>query len=147
MTRRISSRRVSLPVTFLLLAAGGLAACDEPNEYEDGHFYCSDANGVVVDESHCDESSSNYNSNSMIFFMGSSTHTPPAGHSSYPTGSRLPSNTVKFKVTDKVARTNLGLPATGRISNGTVKTGVVGKGGAGSSIKGGSGGGAKSGGG
>lgn len=140
MTRRMSSRRISLPLSFMLLAAGGLAACDSPSEddYEDGHFYCADANGVVVDEDLCDESSPNYNSGSSIFYMGSSVHAPPSGYSTYPVGSRMPSNAVKFPVTDTVSRAKYGLPATGRVSNGTVKTGVIGKGGAGSTaVKGG----------
>lgn len=140
----MSSRKVSLPLSFMLLAAGGLAACDSPSEddYEDGHFYCTDANGVVVDDDRCDEASPNYNSGSFFYYMGSSVHAPPAGHSAYPVGSRMPSNAVKFSVTDKAARTKFGLPTSGRVGNGTVKTGVVGKGGAGSTaVKGGSSGG------
>lgn len=135
----MSSRRVTLPMTFLLLAGGGLAACDssyeEPNE--DGHFYCTDAQGQVVDEDYCDETSENYNSGMFFMYMGSSMHTPPTGYSTYPSGSRLPATAPKFSVTDKAARSKFGLPATGRVSNGTVKTGVVGKGGAGSAVKGG----------
>lgn len=141
MTRRMSSRRVTLPTTFLLIASGTLlGACDTAeDEREDGHFYCTDANGVVVDEDYCDESSPNYNSGGFIYFMGSSLHTPPAGHSTYPAGQRLPANSAKMRVNDSAARAKFGLPAKGKISNGTVKTGVVGKGGVGSGAKGGSG--------
>lgn len=135
----MSSRRVTLPLTFLLLASGGLAACDEPSEhdYEDGHFYCTDASGTVVDPDRCDEDSPNYNSGSFFYFMGSSVHAPPAGYSSYPVGQKLPQNSVKFPVTDTASRSKFGLPTRGTINNGTVKTGVVGKGGMGSAVKGG----------
>ena len=132
-----------------MLAAGGTAACDssyeDPNE--DGHFYCTDSNGTVVDEDYCDEGSEHYNSGMFFMYMGSSMHAPPSGYSTYPSGSKLPAAAPKFSVTDRAARSNFGLPSTGRVSNGTVKTGVVGKGGAGSSIKGGSvgGGGSKGG--
>jgi hypothetical protein len=123
----------------------GMAACDSDNE--DGHFYCTDNSGTVVDEDYCDDSNGG-GGGYLLTYMGSSMHAPPAGHSSYPVGSKLPASAPKFSVNDKSARTKFGLPATGKISNGTVKTGVVGKGGAGSSVKSGSGfGGGKSGGG
>ncbi len=150
MTRRISSRRVILTATFLALAAGGTAACDNEDPNEDGHFYCTDAQGNVIDEDYCDEDSPNYNSGGGTFFMymGSSLHAPPAGHSTYPVGSKLPAAAPKFSVTDKASRQKFGLPTSGRVSNGTVKTGVIGKGGAGSGAKAGTGGsGGKSGGG
>lgn len=131
----MSSRRVVLTSTFLMIAAGGMAACDSAEEVEDGHFYCSDANGVVIDEDYCDNSSPNYNSSTFIWWGGSSVH----GNSSYPVGTKLPAGGQKFSVTDTAARQKFGLPSTGRVSNGTVKTGVVGKGGAGSSVKGGGG--------
>jgi hypothetical protein len=139
----MNSRRVGLTASFLLLAAGGLAACDSdepPNE--DGHFYCTDANGNVVDEDLCDDSDGSGGGGGFFFmYMGSSMHAPPAGYSSYPVGSKLPSNAPKFSVNDKAARAKFGLPASGKVSNGTVKTNVVGKGGAGSSVKAPSGGG------
>lgn len=135
----MSSRRVVLTSTFLALAAGGLAACDtyEEDPNEDGYFYCTDANGTVIDESYCDDSDENYNSSMFFMYMGSSMHAPPANYSAYPKGSKLPSAAPRFSITDKAARQKFGLPASGRVSNGTVKTGVVGKGGAGSSVKGG----------
>jgi hypothetical protein len=147
----MSSRRVVLSTTFLMLAAGGMAACDssgDENPNEDGHFYCTDANGTVIDEDYCDEDNENYNSGGAYFmYMGSSMHAPPAGHTTYPAGSKLPATAPRFSVTDTAARQKFGLPTRGRISNGTVKTGVIGKGGAGSAVKGGSvgGGGAKGG--
>ncbi len=140
MNRRMFSRQIVLPATFLLLAAGGTAACDS-DENEDGHFYCTDANGTVIDEDYCDDSDGDGSSGFFFMYMGSSMHAPPSGHSSYPVGSRLPASAPKFASNDRAARAKFGLPATGRIGNGTVKTGVVGKGGAGSAVKGGSGGG------
>lgn len=138
-----------------VLIAGGMAACDngeDPNE--DGHFYCTDSSGTVIDEDYCDDSDGGDSSGFFFMYMGSSMHYPPSGYSSYPVGSKMPTAAPRFSVSDKVARTRYGLPATGKISNGTVKTGVIGKGGAGSSLpkvssgggsKGGSGVGGKSG--
>ena len=47
MKRRMTSRSVSLTSTFLLLAAGGVAACDN-DDTQDEAFYCADENGTVV---------------------------------------------------------------------------------------------------
>jgi hypothetical protein len=121
-----------------MLAAGGTAACDNDDEREDGHFYCANEQGQVVDSDRCDEDSPNYSSSTFIYYMGSSLHTPPNGYSTYHRGTTLPAGAAKFKANDVAARQRFGLPAKGAISNGTVKTGVVGKGGAGS--KAGSGG-------
>jgi hypothetical protein len=146
MTRRMSSRRVVLPVSFMLLAAGGMAACDSASEVEDGHFYCTNAAGEVINEDYCDEGSEDYDSSMFFMYMGSSMHAPPSGYQTYPRGSKLPAQAPKFSITDKASRSKFGLPASGRVANGTVKTGVVGKGGAGSSVKGGGSGGGKAGG-
>jgi len=138
------SRRVGTSALTLALVSGALMACDtaeDPNE--DGHAYCSNAEGVVIDESYCDETSSNYNPGTFIWIGGTSVH---GSNGNYATGSRLPAAGHKFSVTDKASRTKFGLPSTGKISNGTVKTGVIGKGGPGSTAKVGSSGG-KSGGG
>jgi hypothetical protein len=128
MTRRMSSRRVGVASSMAFsLALMGLSACDNEAETEDGVFYCTDANGVVVPEEYCDDPDG---SGSGFFFMylGSSVHVPPGGARSYPVGHKMPANVQKFKNTAS-NRTTLGLPARGRIANGTVKTGVVGKGG------------------
>jgi len=53
----------------------------------------------------------------------------------------LPPAGSKFAYNDRAARSAFGLPATGRITNGTVKTSVVGKGGHGTSGKSGKSGG------
>ena len=126
MNRRMSSRTVSLTSTFLLLAAGGTAACD--NDDDDATFYCADANGQVVDEDYCDDDDSYHPGFGGFFIWYSSGY-----RTGYPVGYRLPSGGNRFAYNDVASRTRFGLPATGRISNGTIKTGVVGKGGSGSS--------------
>jgi hypothetical protein len=127
MNRRMSSRAVSLTSTFLLLAAGGTAACDNDDEYSDEGFYCADANGVVVDEDYCDDDDS-YHGGAGFFIWHSAAY-----RAGYPVGSKLPAGGSRFAYNDKAARSSFGLPSTGKISNGTVKTSVVGKGGSGSS--------------
>ena len=128
MNRRMSSRSVSLTSTFLLLAAGGAAACDS-NRYHDEGFYCADANGVIVDESLCDDSR-NYGGSPGYFIWHSSGY-----RSGYPIGYRLPAGGSRFAYNDKASRASFGLPSTGKIGNGTIKTSVVGKGGGGTSHK------------
>lgn len=110
-------------------------ACDADQDTEDGHFYCTDSQGQVVDEDLCDDPDGG-GGGFFFMYMGSSMHHPPAGHSTYPVGSKMPPSLPRFKNTI-ANRTKFGLPGSGRISNGTVKTGVVGKGGNGSSVKGG----------
>jgi hypothetical protein len=142
MTRRMHSRRVAFTAATFMLVATGVIGCgteeDDPNE--DGVFYCTDANGVVVDENLCDDSSGAGNSSDggggfFFAYMGSSLHTS-GGHSGpYRPGQRLPSGHQKFSISDKASRAKFGLPSSGKISNGTVKTGVVGKGGPGSTAK------------
>jgi hypothetical protein len=116
----MASRSVSLTSTFLLLAAGGVAACDNDDSQDEG-FYCADDNGVVVDEDNCDDDN-NGGGGGGFFIWHSSGY-----RSGYPVGSRLPSGGSKFAYNDRSARSKFGLPSTGRISNGTVKTSVVGK--------------------
>ncbi len=123
----MSSRSVSLTSTFLLLAAGGAAACDNDDDRQDAAFYCADANGQVVDEDYCDDDDS-YHGGPGFFIWYSSFYRP-----GYAVGTRLPSGGSRFAYNDVAARSRFGLPPTGRIGNGTVKTGVVGKGGSGSS--------------
>lgn len=128
----MTSRSVSLTSTFLLLAAGGVAACDSGNDTQDEGFYCADENGVVVDEDNCDDNNNNNNGGGglgllPLFFIW---HSSGYGRG-YPVGSRLPPGGSKFAYNDRAARSSFGLPSTGRIANGTVKTSVVGKGGSG----------------
>ncbi len=125
--RRMASRSVSLTSTFLLLAAGGVAACDNDDTQDEG-FYCADANGVVVDEDNCDDDGNNNGGGGVgflpFFIWHSSSYRP-----GYAVGSKLPAGGSRFAYNDRAARSSFGLPSTGRISNGTVKTSVVGKGG------------------
>jgi len=127
-TRRMTSRSVSLTSTFLLLAAGGVAACDNDDTQDEG-FYCADANGVVVDEDNCDDDNNNGvgGVGLLPFFIWHSTSYRPG----YAVGTKLPAGGSRFAYNDRAARQRFGLPSTGRISNGTVKTSVVGKGGSG----------------
>jgi len=129
--RRMSSRSVALTSTFLLLAAGGAAACDNDDQYQDEGFYCADANGVIVDEDYCDDDNDGGGGFVGGFFIWHSS----SYRSGYPVGSRLPAGGSRFPYNDKASRSAYGLPSSGKISNGTVKTSVVGKGGSGTSGK------------
>ncbi len=126
-TRRMTSRSVSLTSTFLLLAAGGLAACDNGDDTQDEGFYCADENGVVVDEDNCDDERVGGGVGLLPFFIWHSASYRPG----YAVGTKLPPGGSRFAYNDRAARSSFGLPATGRIANGTVKVSVVGKGGSG----------------
>ena len=128
MKRRMTSRSVSLTSTFLLLAAGGVAACDN-DDTQDEAFYCADENGNVVDEDNCDDDNERGGGVGIVplFFIWHSS----SYRSGYPVGTKLPAGGSRFAYNDRAARQRFGLPSTGRISNGTVKTSVVGKGGSG----------------
>jgi hypothetical protein len=103
MNRRMSSRSVSLTSTFLLLAAGGAAACDRGNDNR------SVGAGAF-----------------LPFIWYSPLYRP-----GYAVGQRLPAGGNKFAYNDRAARQSFGLPPSGKIGNGTIKTSVVGKGGSG----------------
>ncbi|GIE93957.1 hypothetical protein [Paractinoplanes rishiriensis] len=124
----MSSRSVRLTSTFLLLAAGGVAACDSGNDYHEEGFYCADENGVIVDEDLCDDDDTVRSGAFVPFIWHSSSYKP-----GYRVGSKLPAGGTKFAYNDRAARSSFGLPASGKITNGTVKTSVVGKGGGGTS--------------
>ena len=134
----MTSRRVALTTSFLLLAAGGTAACDDSSE-QDETFYCATEDGTVVDEDYCDDDANRGGGVGFVplFFLWHSSSYRPG----YAVGSKLPGGGNKFAYNDRAARQRFGLPSTGRVSNGTVKTNVVGKGGSGSSGKSGSSGG------
>ena len=132
MNRRMTSHSVKLTSTFLMLAAGGVAACDSGNQYHDEGFYCADANGVIVDEDFCDDDR-HYSSGIVPYYIW---HSSGYGRG-YAVGSKLPAGGSKFAYNDRAARSSYGLPSSGRIGNGTVKTSVVGKGGSGSHYSGG----------
>jgi hypothetical protein len=84
----------------------------------------------VVDEENCDDDDDRGGGVGFVplFFIWHSSSFRPG----YPVGTKLPPGGSRFAYNDRAARSSFGLPATGRISNGTVKTSVVGKGGAGS---------------
>jgi hypothetical protein len=128
MNRRMSSRSVSLTGTFLMLAAGGVAACDNGKDYHDEGFYCADENGVIVDEDYCDDDH-HYGGGLIPYYIWHSS----GYRGGYAVGSKLPAGGSKFAYNDKTARSSFGLPTSGKIGNGTIKTSVVGKGGSGSS--------------
>ena len=121
MNRRMTSKRVALTTTFLLLAAGGTAACDSSQEQDEG-FYCADDNGTIVDEDYCDDDGGG--GGGGFFIWHSSGY-----RSGYPVGSKLPAGGSRFAYNDKASRSAYGLPSSGRIGNGTIKSNVVGKGG------------------
>jgi hypothetical protein len=124
----MTSRSVSLTTTFLLLASGGTAACDGGDETQDEGFYCADENGVVVDEDYCDDDNNRGTGVGLLpFFIWHSASYRPG----YAVGTKLPPGGSRFAYNDSAARQRYGLPSTGRITNGTVKTSVVGKGGGG----------------
>jgi hypothetical protein len=127
----MTSRSVTLTSSFLMLAAGGVAACDSGNRYHDEGFYCADANGVVVDEDYCDDHHY-YGGGVVPYYIW---HSSAYGRG-YPVGYRLPAGGSRFAYNDRSARSSFGLPTTGKIGNGTVKTSVVGKGGSGSKSSG-----------
>jgi hypothetical protein len=118
--RRRSTARVVLGAAFLGLAAGGVAACDSADD--DHTFYCVDQNDTIVNEDDCDDDG---NGHGGFFFWAHS----PRYKRGLSAGAKLPSGGSKFAYNDAAQRSAWGLPATGRVSNGTVKSSVVGKGG------------------
>jgi hypothetical protein len=124
--RRMASRSVSLTSTFLLLAAGGVAACDNGDETRDEGFYCADENGVVVDEDYCDD---DYDGGGGVGFVPFFIWHSSSYRSGYPVGYKLPAGGSRFAYNDVASRQRFGLPTSGKISNGTIKSSVVGKGG------------------
>jgi hypothetical protein len=136
MNSRRSTRNVALTGAFLAIAAGSLTACDDGVVAEGGEkrvYYCVDESNTVVAEDRCDEDGDGHGGAYYLF------HTSPG--SSYTTGQQIPASSgSRFPHHDQAARKAAGIPETGKVSNGSVKTGVVGKGG-GAPAKGGSAGG------
>ncbi|HEX8626560.1 MAG TPA: hypothetical protein VF755_00120 [Catenuloplanes sp.] len=97
----------------------------------DDVFYCADAQGTVVDEENCDADASDGG-----YFLYYST--AYLGH--YTAGSPLPPGGGRFSPRDQQARARYGLPAGGTVSNGTIKTNIVGQGGTASGTNGSAGG-------
>jgi hypothetical protein len=123
--RRLTSRRVALSAAFLGLAAGGTAACDSaPETVEEEHrFYCATEGGTVVNEDNCDDDG---DGRGGMFFIYHAVGYP----AHIPAGQPVPAGGQRFAYNDTMARSQWGLPATGKIGNGTTtKVGVVGRGG------------------
>ncbi|MFI1990841.1 hypothetical protein [Actinoplanes sp. NPDC020271] len=177
-SRRISSRKVVLTATFLALAAGGAAACDNSAVDEQDHagepayvydsgsggsgsgsgagavaedpvteeepvdedaadedaaddepadevFYCADEEGEIVDEESCDDDDTG-----RYFIWHSTSYSRGLGPGTYLDGGDY------FPPDDTASRRAFKLPTAGRVSNGTVKTNVVGRGSSGSTTGG-----------
>jgi hypothetical protein len=122
------SKRAAFTTTVLAVAMG-TAACD--TEQEETRFYCADEQGQIVDENFCDDPNS---TGGYFIWYGSSSHY--SGR--YTPGTKLPPGGQKISINDSAGRSRLGLPSSGKIANGSTKTGVVGKGGSGSGAKSGS---------
>ncbi|MGX6601622.1 hypothetical protein ACWKSP_05710 [Micromonosporaceae bacterium Da 78-11] len=97
---------------------------------DDQVFYCADEEGQIVDEDFCEDDGDN----STYFLWYSPGYTRGLAPGTYLDGGDY------IATNDRAARRSLKLPATGKISNGTVKTNVVGRGstGSGSTLTGGS---------
>jgi hypothetical protein len=132
--RRLRSAQVVLSAAFLGLASGGVAACDSQPD-EDEVFYCVDENENIVDEDNCDDTRARSGGVGFLplFFLAHSSRYPKGLRP----GTKVPAGGAKFAYNDAAARSQWGLPSTGRVANGTVKTGSVGKGGSGSRSGGG----------
>lgn len=90
------------------------APTEEPVDQE--VFYCADEEGMVVEEESCSDEYSG------LFFIWHSS----AYSRGYPVGTYLDGGDY-FPAGDRASRRAFQLPATGAVSNGTVKTNVVGR--------------------
>ncbi len=124
MTRR-RSKRVELGARYLGLAAvatlGGAATLSCGSEQPQEQVYCTNANGVVVDEDYCDDSSG-HGGGGGFFFLNTGNH----GYGHQP-GHRLTGG-QRFPYNDTGARSRLGLPTTGKVGNGVARGGGFGTG-------------------
>ena len=104
---------------------------EEEEEPTDEVFYCADEDGQIVDEDNCDD-----DSGTSSYFLW---HSP-----GYPRGLR-PGTVLEdgeaFPAGDRTTRRAFKLPATGTVSNGTIKTNIVGRSSDASGITGGTSGG------
>ncbi len=83
---------------------------------EDEVFYCADEEGEIVDEDMCADGGT-----SSYFLWHSASYARGLGPGTYLDGGDY------FPPGDRAARRAFKLPATGKVSNGTVKTNVVGR--------------------
>ncbi|GGN76519.1 hypothetical protein GCM10010112_48740 [Actinoplanes lobatus] len=101
-----------------------IAPTEEP--MDQAVFYCADEEGMVVEEESCAEEDSG------LYFIWHS----PTYSRGYPVGTYLDGGDY-FPAGDRASRRAFQLPATGAVSNGTVKTNVVGRSSGGSTTVGG----------
>ncbi|GGN20908.1 putative membrane protein YgcG [Actinoplanes campanulatus] len=100
------------------------APIEEPMDQE--VFYCADEEGMVVEEESCAEEDSGLY---LIWYS-------PTYSRGYPVGTYLDGGDY-FPAGDRASRRAFKLPSTGAVSNGTVKTNVVGRSSGGSTTSGG----------
>lgn len=148
MTRRMCSTKALSAGTLGLLAAASLAGCEgEEDGRQDAQFHCGIERGGVEEVIDCDdinESDGTVNTGGGVYAVMIFSQ-PYAGGSGYAPGQALPANNQRQRIgyKDAAGRQRFGLPPSGKIANGTVKTGVLGKGGGPAPAKGGGVGGAK----
>lgn len=128
MGRRLNSskRLVALAVSSFLLA-GAAAGCSRESERT---VHCVDDKGKVVNPNLCDGPGAG---GIMPYWLYTSSN-------HYPVGSAVPSDWTSSRISpsDTTARTNAGLPATGKVGGTTVRSGGFGSGGTGGGAKAGS---------
>lgn len=105
--------RSYLTLAALATTAGLTAACQSTQSAPERQVYCGDDQGVIVEEDRCDEPNGHY-------FLWTAAY----GRGLRP-GHKLTGGT-KIPFGDAAARERYGLPATGKIANGTVVAGGFG---------------------
>lgn len=130
--RRMFSSRALGAGALLALAGPGVAACDSEPEYveQQTRFTCAidrDGQQEAVDCDDVDDDDGRAHVGGVWYPVF--IHSYPATGAAYTPGTKLPAGQrIGFK--DAAGRQQWGLPPSGRIGNNTVKTNVVGKGGA-----------------
>ncbi len=117
----VSNRvRSALTTTVLATAATGfLAGCGTDDDEQEQVAYCTDEDGEIVDDDFCDDG---YRGGGLFFlYLGGFGR-------GLPVGTVLPSGGTRINPTDTVARRNAGLPANGKVSQGTRVSGGIGSG-------------------
>lgn len=130
----INSRRTLSAGVLAVLAGAGVAACDDAADEEyrtqQHQFQCAvtaaDGSMQAVDCDDVDDDSGSYGGSAVFLYSMPINGTAPA----HAPGARLPAGGARISYRDTAGRTRWGLPPSGRVANGTVKTNIVGKGGA-----------------
>ena len=89
----------------------------EDADMADEVFYCADDEGLIADEADCDDESEE----SPYYLWHSPTYAPDLTPGTYLDGGDY------FTAYDRASRQAFRLPTSGRVTNGTVKTNVVGR--------------------